>query len=521
MNACRGKSGSQVGQAAPDRRCHDRQLAAGLIRRVIILIVLSVCRSGLAESSVELPLELRPYRVNLQIAFDGMPLPAASREAIVTETRQTAGRCLGAQWSLTTSEAAWLQPVSADGLTRLTVSEIQLRSEPEAVFDVWLVATVQAHGSGWRIDVRCWQPEFALVSQVVGAETYDRHDIPVVLLRLCHQAFRPIGIVDGVDGDNVGVLLRAGGLQVPDDSFTLSTNARSFAPVLASRKRDRSIERLMPIPWTLLTVEESAGARLKCHLHSGLRSAIGGKQRGRVETVAIAVKSNHASTVLDLATQSRPSLPLVAHRIELRTSSTIPAADAREQDEHLRKVLLTDRRGRVTIPQFGTSVVWLFAYSGKNLLARVPMLPGAEPAMRLEVRDDSARLEAESDLYMLQGQLIEAVAARTTVTTRVRAAIKKNDARTATQAASELKKLPDVQNFLDRVTAIRVPSVKAAKARKDRAAEVRINRMCDEMSELIRQYLSEDKRQVVLEELKELQLEDAALEKMSKEDEKP
>ncbi|MBS0201616.1 MAG: hypothetical protein JSS49_01865 [Planctomycetes bacterium] len=496
-------------------------LAKCLVPLAIALRVFVDCQASMAGSSDDLPLELRPYRVNLQIAFDGIDQSPSSRSGLIQNTRNAAGRCLGAQWVMDVSEADWLQPVSAEGLSRLTLSGLQERVAQDADFDVWLVAGVTSRGSGWRIDVRCWQPEFNLDSPPVGAETVDRLDIPLVLLRLCHQAFRPIGLVDGVDGDNVGVLLRAGGVQVPDESFALSANATTFAPVLASRKRDRSIERLMPIPWTLLATEERTGARLKCHLHSGLRSPIGGKQRGRVETVAIAVKSHHGSTVLDLATQSKPSLALVAHRVELRDSSTIRAADAKDKDEHLLQVLLTDRRGRVTIPHVGDTVVWLFAYSGRNLLARVPILPGAESTMRLEVRDDSARLEAESDLYMLQGQLIETVAARTSATTRIRSAIKKNDKRSALNAVEDLKKLPDVQNFLDRVTAIRVPSVKVAKARKDRAGEVRINRMCDDMSDLIRQYLSEDKRQVILEELKEFALEDAELEKLPQSKEQP
>jgi hypothetical protein len=135
----------------------------------------------------------------------------------------------------------------------------------------------------------------------------------------------------------------------------------------------------------------------------------------------------------------------------------------------------------------------------------------------LEVPDDSARLAAESDLYRLQGELIEAVAARNTAAASVRLAVKKNDAVRAKQAVADLKKLPDAQVYLDRVTAIRVPALKLAQSRKDRAGEARIKRMCDEMTELVKQYLSEDKRQAVLEELKELVTDDDPAEKPGKE----
>ena len=495
-----------------------------LFRSSLVLLLLLSCRVAAAESPADLPLELRPYRVQLQVAFDAPQQSKQDREDILQEIRQAAARCLGSQWQLNADEASWLQPVSSDGLSRLTVAEIGNRTGLDIdTFDVWLVAAVRSNGAGWRIDVRSWQPAVGVKSESVGADTYDRLDVPLVLLQLCHSAFRPIGVVDEVDGKQVRVILQAGALSVPDESYSLTRAARIFMPVMASRKRDGTIDRLQSIPWTFLTAGESQGARLTCELHSGLRSPIGGKKRGRVQTLAITVKSTHPATQLELATQSKPSLPLVAHRIELRNSATIPQADdANKQDEHLLKVLLSDRRGHVTVPvESQGSVAWLFAYSGRHLLARVPIVPGMASHMRLEVPDDSARLEAESDLYMLQGQLIEAVAARTTTTAKIRAAVKKNDAKRANAALVELKKLPGAQFYLDRVVAIRVPSVKVAKSRKDRADEARINRMCDEMGDLIRQYLNEDKRQMVQEELKELHAEDEDLQKKPTETGKP
>lgn len=472
----------------------------------------------------DLPLELRPFRVHLLVAFDIPQQSPQARLELLDEIRKTANRCIGSQWNLTVGATDHPQPVSADGLARLTAADVSRQAEKEIDdSDVWLAVTVRSNGPGWRIDVRSWQPSVGIAPDVAGADIYDRLDLPTELLRICHSVLRPIGVVDDVDGKNVRVILQAGALSVPDEAFSLIGSTSVFTPVMASRKRDGKIDRLQMIPWTYLTVNESHGASLSCELHSGLRSPIGGKKRGRVETLAIAVKAVHLTTRLELATQSKLSLPLVAHRIELRDSSEIPKPDeVNPLDDHLLKVMLTDRRGQVTIPADPKgSVSWLFAYSGKHLLARVPIVAGSATSMRLEVPDDSARLEAESDLYMLQGQLIEAVAARNTATARIRAAIKKNEVDRAKAAAAELRHLPDAQAYLSRVVAIRIPSVKAAKARRDRAGEARINRMCDEMGELIRQYLNEDKRQSVLEELKELSTEDAAVDKQLQEADKP
>lgn len=467
-----------------------------------------------AEPAIDTPWELRPYRVKLLVAFDIPEQTSRANNELLADIRRTAHRCIGPHWQLSTELVSWVQPVSAEGLARLSAVEVRERNDQnEGDFDVCFAATVRRDGSAWRMDVRGWQPEITMESEVVGTVTFDRSDVPLLMVRLCHSAFRPIGLIDDVVEKQAVIVLRAGALPVPDETFSLTKAAEVFYPVLSSRTRDGKIDRLQTIPWTFLSVMEAKGPRLTCALQSGLRSAIGGKQRGRVQTLAIAAKSVFPATQLDLATQAKPSLSLVAHRIELRDSAAIPVADETSsgKGEHLLKVLLTDRRGRVTIPNTAKqSVLWLFAYSGRHLLARVPILPGMTANLRLEVPDDASRLEAESDLQVLQGQLIEAVAARSTAIARVRAAIKKNEADRAKTAAAELRKLPDASFYLDKVIAIRVPSVKAAKARKDRPGEARINRMCDEMNDLIKQYLNEDKRQVVFEELKELQADEAA-----------
>jgi len=474
---------------------------------VLAILLLHLLFWSPTYANQTLPLELRPYRVLLLVATDLPQQSGPRRIDLLEKVRQSAGRSIGAQWDLTIQEADWLQPVSADGLKRLTPAELYKRTGSDRdKFDVWLVAAIGTNGAGFRIDVHGWQPAIEVDAGTIGRDIYDWQDVPITVLQLSHMSFRPIGRVDDVDGKQVQLVMQGGALAIPDPAFAVSRESQVFTPLLASRNRDGKIDRLQPIPWTYLTAEAVDETRLKCELQSGLRSAIGGKQRGRVETLAITALANSSATHVEVVTQSKPQIPLTGHRIELRDSSEIPKADQPigGKDAHLIRTVLTDRRGRITIQANGGKVVWLFAYSGKHLLARVPVLPGMLPELRLEVPDDSSRLEAESELYMLQGQLVEAVAARNTAAAKIRSAIKKSDKPLAKAAEAELKRQPDAQVFLTQLLSIRVPAVKAAKAKKDRAGEARINRMCDEMAELIQQYLSEDKRRVVLEELKEL-----------------
>lgn len=475
--------------------------------RLAVLVLLTLPSFAHAQQQGLLPLELRPYRVVLFVAADVPQHSIAPHENWLESIQQTATRCVGAQWNLTVRSVDWLQPISAEGLTRLTAESLVQRSSAKRDdFDVWLVAAVRSSGSGFRVDVRGWQPAIGVDAGLAGSDVYDWRDVPVTLVKSGYASFRPVGLVEDVDGTQVRVLIQGSALAVSDPAFAASRESQVFTPLLAGRNREQVIERLQQIPWTYLTAGATQGHRLQCDLQSGLRSPIGGKQRGRVETLAVTVIPVSAVTELELTTQSRPSLPLAGHRIELRDSADIPPADASGgKDDHLIQRILTDRRGRVSIPASRGQVIWLFAYSGSHLLARVPILPGVQPELRLEVPDDSSRLETEAELHMFQGQLVEAVAARNTAAARIRAAIKKNDKSLARAAEAELRKQPDAQVFLTQLLAIRVPAVKGAKTRRDRAGEARINRMCDEMAVLIQQYLGEDKRKVVLEELKAME----------------
>ena len=463
-----------------------------------------------ADKPGVLPLDVRPYRVRLLVAFDAPQLSEAARRDVLDETRRAAQRCVGEMWRLRIEPMEWLQPVDARGLARLDAAQLEERAGAEAAdrepVDVWFVAAVQAARPGYQIDVRSWQPEIQVATAAVGVRVADPRDVPVEILKLCRRAFRPLGVVEDVDGKTARVRLQAGSFAAPDEAFALAQPNDSFVPSIAVRNREQRIEKLQSIPWTYLTATAVDGARVTCEIGSGLRSPIGGKQRGRIETIAVAVRPQHATTRLELATQAKPSLPLDAHRIELRNEPTIPKRDddaARE--EHLLRELLTDRRGLVVVPADPERpLVWLFAYSGQHLLARVPFVPGCVAEVRLEVPDDAVRLTAEADVQMLQGELIDAVAVRNTQFATIRSAAKKNDWKQVRSKLDDLSKLPDPKSFLDRLAAIRVPAAKAAKSRKDRAAEARINRLCDEMADLIRQYLNDDKLKQFREEMAEL-----------------
>ena len=481
-----------------------------LICLAIFLISIMECTIGSIAAdeqaaSLEIPAERRPYHVQLLVAFDLTSFDSIARQKHLREIQQTTQRCVGDLWAVETTEISWLDPVSEQGLARLGYSVLEKHLDAKPA-DVVFAAVVESRPVGKRVSVRSWQPEVQTESQVVSTDVRDDRDLAVALIRLCRDLFRPMGIVVQASDRSIQIQLRGGELSSPDLSFAqLSTND-VLIPLLAYRNKDHSIEKLQAIPWTYLKVDEVDGSRVVTTVQSGLKLALGGKKRNRIDTLVVAIRPQFESTRIQLVTQSKPQLPLVAHRLELRTAAIIPRVTDEHPDADPSSTLidekLTDRRGLARIyAEPNHPVVWLFAYSGQHLLARVPFVPGATREVRFEVPDDATRLAAEADLQMLQGEVIDAVALRNTAISTIRAAAKKADWSTVNQKMELLKQQESSSTLIDRLLAVRVAAVAATKANRDKAAEARINRMCDDAVALIKAHLDEEKVRILSEEM--------------------
>lgn len=464
----------------------------------ILLICAFVCLARLSradDGEFITPIEFVPYSVSIHIH-------AHLEEAgdVQNSLRAAIHRFSGERWSLeTTRETAprWATTAAWNALNSDSVAPLLDASNAEFIYLVRM-----REQADWIVtDVRLWEPLLRSLSPVRTVTARDPRTMPDLVAAAVWDLFRPRGRWKKLDDSRVEMQVQAAGLGLESGLPPLIRPLELFSPWIVIRKRDQSVERTVPQPWTYLVADELNEGRGTARIVSGLRSPLGLKPRGRVEFLAVAARALWSETELTFHRQSSPPQVLAAHEVQWHRDQ-FPWDEAHPPEIQRR---LTDRFGRVTLKRDAEApLFWLSITSGSQLLARLPVIPGEEHRQEVMLPDDSLRLQVEGQLQQVQSDLVSFVATRTALMAIARASAKKQDWTIVDERTRQLDALPTPQNFLDRVTAVRVTAVNKAKERRDRLSEQRILRMTDDTVELVKRYLNDEKIALLKEELSEL-----------------
>ena len=116
-------------------------------------------------------------------------------------------------------------------------------------------------------------------------------------------------------------------------------------------------------------------------------------------------------------------------------------------------------------------------------------MPGMVPEVEIEVPDDTARLNVEGEVALLQGKLIDIVATREVIMARIRAAASKNSWENVDSFLKELDELMTRDQFVAEIDTLQVQAVYHAQQARDRVAESRIKKLCTGIKESAQKYL--------------------------------
>ena len=490
------------------------------------------------------PLELQPYRVRISVAFNDEPsLSSHFRHELLSELTAWLERTYAEMWQVTIEDNNWLAPTSIDGLARLTWSQVEAQLEDKELDKAFIVC-VSSHGGALRLSGREWDRMTQQLSLRQERLVADRRAAADELGLVIRDLFHPIVMIEGLEGKDAKVRVKAGEFPPGDPSAEQLSNGAFFQPFFRFYNKQREVTQIQPVPWTYLAVASAERAHGLCVIHTGLRVTLG-KNTKRSESWAIGTRASFPETRMRLTPHNNPTKPLTGYQVNVFEKRMVrpdaaaieaaqklaekKAADSKgdaskptdanaeppkpaaalQPTQELVKLheLVTDRRGQVTVPvDPGSPLVWLYVSSGGNMLGRFPYMPGTSAAITAELPDDTLRLQLESRLELLRAELIDTIARRALLLARTKAAAraKEPDWARFDESFKELDRLPDAKFFHSQLDTIKVTTAKKAQDKKDQGLERKIAKLCGESAELIDRHLNVEKVKEQRDELVEL-----------------
>lgn len=431
------------------------------------------------KASAQATWDYSPYTIKVWLAMDAAAeLTPGLIQRIARTMTERAWVVAGAAWEIQVAAcpaelnwdaARYPESITSEAIARLAPAilkeddKLVLLSLRDALTDL----TITARELDCR--TRFWQP---LVTRQV---TQPDRVADAAFAVLC-DAFVPLGRIEAAKGKEAMLRVRADGLTIKQASPARIVAGDVLVPII--RRNDRLGEPLengiQRAAWTYLTVAERRGSQWRCQVSSGMTSPLGARSSARTMRLALLAKPRWETTELVVRTRAEQPVPLGGYEIYSKPPDS--------EDAEL--LGATDWRGQITIGPKPQLLQILYVRNGGRLLARLPMVPGLEPLVTVQVTDDDPRLLAEGYVKGLQNRIMDLVARRELYITRFRRHLEKKEVDQAQKLLEEFRSLEN-RSDLSRQLDQQVQRVKSS----DRRVQAAIDQLFTDTRQLLLKFL--------------------------------
>jgi hypothetical protein len=381
---------------------------------------------SLPAAGQETSWELTPYRIQVLIAVEpGASVPRTLADELAADLPARAASIVGGAWQL----EATVAPVELRHSLIHTLADVtadQLPAEALKKDKVVLLAVSDA-GLGAPVQAREFDVTTGLWNSVVSRDATQSEMIAGACIDAVLAAFAPLARIDAIDKGTATVRFRAGAIPRRDRSTTAISSGTVLRPVLvaldevghippASGKTGPQL-----IDWTYLTVTSGGSSVATCRIDTALAGEAIPPYHPRRMRLAVGVTPAAQPTRLTLVSTGANHEPLEG--IEIVARDTAATNDAPTQ-----ALGLTDASGSIAVPPGAAGVRMLDIRQGSQSLARVPIVPGIVPELRLSLADQRSRLALETLLAEAEDALVDLAARRQALAARIRLAKKAGEA---------------------------------------------------------------------------------------------
>ncbi|MEN6451607.1 MAG: hypothetical protein ABFC96_14030 [Thermoguttaceae bacterium] len=407
------------------------------------LAVAALVGASVAAAADQTVWPMTPYQVQVLVAFEPQPsLTPRLHEALCKSLAARIDTVMGAAWNTTVSAPPpALERDMVRGLAGLRADQIPL--PPPQVDKMMLVAVTAAPG-GMKVTVRDFDLRTRVLNRPIFRSVWHVATLEEAVLHATLDAFAPVARVESFNKDNVVLRPRAVGLPIGDRRLAILRPGDVMQPMTRTNDRQGNFRHATVGPWSFFVVDKVAPEQVDARVYSGMRSALMAKGRGRIESLAIRVIPPGGATTLALKSRTEPKGPLGGYEIY----SYPPGGNNKEP-----KLLgLTDQQGRLSITSDAAVLRVLLVKSGKDVLAKLPMVPGLERQASADLPNHDQRLEAEGFLFGLQEEMADAIARRNILMVLTRRRMEAGQLDEAAELMDKLNRLPKALEFSTRIS---------------------------------------------------------------------
>jgi hypothetical protein len=458
------------------------------LRRAIAALVAIVCLAGMsgrraaAQSTAAGAWDVSAYRIKAYVALDGhVSLTPTLLREVTAGIEEGCDAAVGAPWNLSIEPAAApLARTIRRGLDLLKMEDLpqgDLAIDPrtaQAPFDKVMLVRVSSVADGYQASAR----EFDVVTRQFGTPAFhataQREGVARAALFALLDAFCPLGVIEEVANKEVKLRLRGGALAPREPGLGVPQPGAVFRPIIRVNLPDGSAKEIRVMDWTWLYARQHDGTLLTCTIYSGLRSPLSARRRGRTQQLALFVRPPGGETRLTLVSGQQADLPMYGY--DVYTYSP--------ESPETNLLGTTDSTGAIDVPSSDDALRLLLVRNGGQFVARLPIVPGAEPAARAVVINDQQRLAVEGYIAGLQENVLETVVQREVYLFRIRKRMDEGNLDEATKLLDGLRALTTRERFLTDLT-----EYEKRVFTNDARAKARIDKLFTDTRALVDKYL--------------------------------
>ena len=397
-----------------------------------------------ADESGATAWEMLPYRIQLLTAVEAdASLPPRLEEELAADLAARVPSVVGGAWRLEAGAA----PVELRHRILHSVAGVTAEGLPAAAKkgDKVILLGVAAGENGYVVRARELDLITGFWNTTATRSVRQSAGVKQAALWCLLSAFAPQARIEKVDDKIVTLKLRAAALARKDVSQPLIPSGTVFRPVLVKTDARGALVAgpTEPIGWTYLIPTESKTtlSPFTARIETALSGTVIPEYHPLRMRLALGVSPTQDSTKVKLVAEGSGA-PLEGYE------AAIQEADAAGNSG---KVLTLGRSGAdgiVVVPPALTAVRTLLIRHGEEVLSRLPLVPGLTEEITISLPDDRPRLAVESHLNRIQDNLVDLLARREVLASRIKAASAAGNSAAADKLKAQLQKLPSADLLL-------------------------------------------------------------------------